>query len=145
MGKLSREKGAAFERRVANWLNAVLGTSESKDWKRELRETQQGNLGDVRDSAEEWPYVIQCKHMKQPSPFRALKEAREGALQSHGRQAFGIAIIRRHGGENLVAMGEDTLATMLCAMQEDDDPYPGREQQIVDILSYLENKKIDTL
>jgi len=117
MGKLSRDKGAAFERRVANWLNAVLGTSESRDWKRELRETQQGNIGDVRDTTESYPFVIQCKHMKKPSPFKALQEAREGALRSHGRPEDGVAIVRRHGGEDMVCMGVGTFGALVRAME----------------------------
>lgn len=102
MGRLSRNKGAAFERLIAKWMN-MLGLW-CADWRRELRETQQGNIGDVRDYMRAWPLRIQCKHMKKPSPFKALREAKEAASRGDEPEWFGVAMIRRHGGEDMVCM-----------------------------------------
>ena len=115
MGKLSRNKGANFERRIANWMN-TLGL-RSTVWRRELRETQQGNIGDVRDSTGDYPIVIQCKHMKNPSPFRALEEAKVAALKGRGRADLGVAMIRRHGGSDMVCMTPSLFGSMMVAVE----------------------------
>ena len=129
MGRLSREKGARWERRLANWMNALrLG---SLDWRRELRETQQGNVGDVREITGQHPLVIQGKHEKQPSPWKATTEAREGATTSEGNALFGVACIRRHGGEDLVCMRPDTFAVLLEALRAATDHMDVREWMLL--------------
>jgi len=102
MGGLSRMKGANFERKIAKWLNSQ--ELESAVFVRELRETQQGNIGDVPDQENMVPFIHQVKHMKTPSPFRALKEAKEAAVKRHGEEMFGVALIRRDGGEDMVCI-----------------------------------------
>ncbi len=111
MGKLSREKGARYERAIANWMQLV--ASVFSDWRRELRETQQGNIGDVYDSKRTHPIVIQTKHMKRPSPFGAWREARKGAKKRGYSEDSGVAIIRRHGGETIVIMSPAMFACLL--------------------------------
>lgn len=120
MGKLSRTKGAAFERRIARWLSRILGIEV---W-RQTDETQQGNMGDVRIALAEpaaahpllqhGQLVIQAKHMKQPSPWRALGEAEDAAGDN-----FPVACIRRHGGEDIVVMRPDVFAWLLTGNRSD--------------------------
>ena len=102
MGKLSTEKGKAFERRIAKWMRDL--GSRFGGFVRELRETRDQNIGDVYDEMDEYQVVIQCKHMKRPSPFKALKEAKEGAVSRGRHEALGVACIMRDGGEKMVCM-----------------------------------------
>jgi hypothetical protein len=127
MGKLSRRKGAAFELKVAGWLNDLdLSVPQQKlegitylspDWKRNLTETQLGNRGDVYDLMGIWPLVIQCKHTKRPNPMGALAEAKEAATTSNGSPHFGVAMIRKHGGEDMVCMTPTLFATFMKMAQ----------------------------
>ena len=129
MGKLSKVKGDRFENRLARWMNVFTGakTSESPSqaWKREIRETQQGNMGDVVDTTGVWPLILEGKHRKAPSPWKALQQVKEAALEYHGREALGVAMIRRQGGEDLVIMTPHLFATM-TAMIDSVYTTPGR-------------------
>lgn len=57
MGANSRQKGAAFERDVANYLNTELGTS----LRRNLTQYQINDLGDLITDDPSWPFTIECK------------------------------------------------------------------------------------
>lgn len=92
MGAHQRRKGANFERKIARWMKAL------GDFWRQTDETQQGNVGDVRDRTSRFPLVVQAKHQKQPSPWKAMEEA-ETACRG---EDIPVAIVRRHGGEDLV-------------------------------------------
>lgn len=86
MGKLSRNKGAAFEREVANLLETIPGVRA----KRCLVETREGNVGDIETNL---PYVIQCKVGAVPPIYPAVDQA-VAAAGSTGKTP--VAIIRRN-------------------------------------------------
>lgn len=71
MGKMSRRKGQAFELRIAAWMRELTG----HNYRREVRETQRGNIGDV--VAEDGDFLVQCKVGKTPPIWKALPEAEE--------------------------------------------------------------------
>lgn len=91
MGKLSRNKGAAWEREVASRMTEATGV----ECKRCLIETREGNSGDITT---ELPYSVQCKVGQRPNPIAALEEARESAIPG---EEMPVAIIKRnqHGKE----------------------------------------------
>lgn len=86
MGKLSREKGAKWERAVCKMF-ADAGISMA----RSLNETRDGNCGDVRG---EVPIVAQCKVGQLPNPYQALREA----VAAAGPGEHPVAIVRRNRG-----------------------------------------------
>ena len=86
MGGLSRSKGIAFEREIARRFS-VAGRTKVE---RELREVQQGNIGDL---ASDLPCAFQLKVGANPSVWKAVREA-EAAAKGTGRYA--IAIVRRN-------------------------------------------------
>lgn len=112
MGASQRAKGHSFERRVAKWLR---DHGIGNFW-RETDETQQGNVGDVRDKASRFPLVIQCKHQKAPSPWKAMKEAEEAVRPGE----LAVAAVRRHGGEDLVIMRPRDFMVLLRAIEAQD-------------------------
>jgi hypothetical protein len=105
------------------------------DWKRNLDETQQGNVGDVRDKSRILDLVIQCKHMKKPSPLRALDEAQEAATTSKLYPEMGVACIQEHNGTKAVIMDPRLFAALLITA-DDWGQECGRsiEDRILDIL-----------
>lgn len=105
MGAHQRNKGARFERAVARWLRVLAG-----EFHRQTDEPQQGNVGDIKSS--KWPLSIQAKHQKQPSPWRALAEAEEAARV----EEIPIAMIRRHGGEDMVAMRPEAFMRIVTTL-----------------------------
>jgi len=108
MGKRSIRKGKAFERRIARWLSSVLGM----EVRRQTDEPQQGNVGDVRVSlSPSTRLVVQAKHQKQPSPWRAIEEAESAADPDD----IAVACVRRHGGEDIVVMRPQVFRAMLDA------------------------------
>lgn len=126
MGKLSQEKGAKFENRIARWLNQLL---PSPDFKRILEERRNGNVGDVKDTRKVFSLIGQGKHMKRPSPLRALDQAREAAITSDVAPFFGVAFIREDRGTNAVVMDPHFFAILIrivddyayeCNMTPDD-------------------------
>lgn len=115
MGKLSREKGANFERKIARWLQNLF---PSMDWRRNLDETQQGNVGDVREKSRKLDMVVQCKHMKKPSPLRALDEAQQAAITSNLHPEMGIACIQEHRGTAAVVMDPGLFAVLIATVDK---------------------------
>lgn len=88
MGKLSRAKGASFERETANRLEMI---DPSVKARRCLIETQQGNQGDIVTTL---PLAIQCKVGAVPPIYDAIDQAVEAA---RGRaDILPVAIIRRN-------------------------------------------------
>lgn len=119
-GKASRDKGNRFMQRTAVWLREVLRVGDF--WKN-VEETQQGNSNDLKDqSSDPFPLAVECKHQRTPSPWAALKQAEAGATKGH----LPVAIIRRHGGEDMVCMRPDDWAVLvLCArLIWEEDPLP---------------------
>lgn len=98
MGRLSREKGAAWERECAARLRAIGVKAE-----RNLTETREGNSGDVWTDL---PLAIQCKVGARPDIYGAVKEADAVASPKHD---FAVAVIKRNGSRHKPA---DELAVM---------------------------------
>jgi hypothetical protein len=74
MGKLSRDKGARFEREVANMLAHIDPTA-----KRNVAECQEASV----DIITKLPLAIQCKNLGKWSttPHKVYIQARDGALK----------------------------------------------------------------
>lgn len=89
MGKLSRNKGANFEREVAKMFSVATGRKAV----RVLEETREGNVGDV--VVEGLPLSIQCKVGGVPPIYGAINEATEAAAKTGH---IPVAIIRRNAG-----------------------------------------------
>jgi len=120
MGKLSRTKGANFERSVARRMNVVqLG---SADFARVTSETQEGNAGDVKDRNDYIPLVIQCKHRAKINVNEAVREADAAvALKMfRGRtySAIPVAWCRWQGGQEIVAMRPEHFFQLLFAAHD---------------------------
>ena len=123
-GKLSRDKGANYERGVARWLNSLL--LRSAHFRRNVVETQQGNMGDVLDTGGVHPLVVQCKHKKQMNVRTAIQEAEEAAAKRYPGDAFlspfmPVAFCKWHGGEEIVAMRRHIFGTLLIALDAPED------------------------
>lgn len=123
MGKRSRRKGAAFERRVAKWLREDL---QLGDFWRQTDETQQGNAGDVRDRSGSVPILLQVKKGAAPSPWKAMQEAEE-ATEDSISATLPIGIVHRdqrkpgEGAEQLVVMRPELLAAFLSVVENAED------------------------
>lgn len=85
MGKLSRAKGAAFEREMANAMTKATGL----DFKRVLVETREGNSGDVEGPLN---ISVQCKVGEMPPIYAAVEQACEAAKPGDIR----VALVRRN-------------------------------------------------
>ena len=115
MGKLSRTKGANFERRLARWFSYLFNDRIF----RQTDETQQGNRGDIRfeiprGCAQGLQLVVQAKHMRQPSIWAALAEAEKAC--SDDATDLAVACVRRHGGEDVVVMRPDVFALLIAGI-----------------------------
>lgn len=111
MGKLSRAKGAAFEREIANLINARIPGAKAK---RCLVETQQGNVGDI---VNEIGLAIQCKVGAVPPIYPAIDQA--VAARKAGETP--VAIIRRNarGGKkyDLAVLRLDDFLTTVASLR----------------------------
>lgn len=95
MSKRSVSKGKRWEREVARTLTDATGVPH----KRVLRESRDGNSGDVRSER----VVVQCKAGKRPDIYGALAQAEEAATDSELPVA---AIHRTHRGGEKMAVNE---------------------------------------
>lgn len=105
---------------VARWYQEILQTEVN----RQTDEPQQGNRGDVPVYLSPSILLItQAKHQRQPSPWRAMREAEEAAIsRSDGATSvLPVACVRRHGGEDLVCMRPRDFSKLLQAAQLGDD------------------------
>ena len=118
MGKPSRDKGHNFERKLVRWFKEMLYPAE-----RNLTETRTGNTGDVfvplrwaRQSQDWGPYrlVIQAKHKKSPSVWKAMEEAITAARSPSD---VPVAIVRRTHDQTLVVMEPRTFAALLAGSE----------------------------
>lgn len=66
-GKSARAKGAAFERQIANELNAELGVN----LRRNLKQYQVNEEGDLVDDTGKFPFDIECKAYADGSGLKA--------------------------------------------------------------------------
>lgn len=113
MAKISRDKGAAFERETAKWFREL-----GLDARRNVQETQLGNNGDVLVA--DFPVTIQCKVGVNPPIFPALDEA-EAVGDPLGH--LPIAVIRRNankgrgrGRDCVVLRTKDFLTILRCLL-----------------------------
>lgn len=103
MGKLSREKGAAFEREVCAMFREA-----GIPMLRTLTETRDANIGDLRGEA---PVVIQCKVGGCPSPYAALREAIAAARP--GEHPVAAVRFNRQNGRGKLDMAVLPLADLI--------------------------------
>ena len=90
-GNRSRRKGHAFERRIANDLNAA-----GYDAKRNLEEVRSGNCGDI-EFGDGTPLTIQCKCYANQVPWKqAIREAEEAARP---RNHYAVAVTKSNNAE----------------------------------------------
>lgn len=87
-GAASRRRGHDWEREVSRDLSSLYGVQAE----RILDETREGNSGDVGSNL---PLAVQCKNQRQPSVWRALREAEEAA----GPGEHPVAAVRRRHGQ----------------------------------------------
>lgn len=104
MSKRSIRLGKRWEREVARSLTEATGVEH----KRVLRESRDGNSGDVRSER----VVYQCKAGKRPDIYGALEEAEAAATDSELPVA---AIHRTHrGGEKMAVLRWDDWVDVLA-------------------------------
>lgn len=93
MGRMSRNKGAAFEREIAIRLSALLG----RDVKR--------RLGQARDAGHDLdgtdPFLIECKRRARISVYEWYEQVVKAAA---GRGGIPMVIMRQDNGEALVLL-----------------------------------------
>lgn len=94
MGKSQRDKGHNWEREVAKRLRAY-----GIDARRNILEAQLGNTGDVHvfNSDSEMIACVQCKNMKSPSVWKAMREAIESCdVQTRmGENPIPVSVVKR--------------------------------------------------
>jgi len=96
MGKYSRDKGARFEREIANKLKEVFGP-------RVTRSSGQCFSGDTRADVDCPDLWVECKVGKRPNIKAALEQA-EGARDSSGSTKTPIAICKWDRDEAIASM-----------------------------------------
>ena len=92
-GKWSRNKGASYERAVAK-LFKFWGWPDAK------RNLDQYQAVDGRDLKGTFPFVVQCKCGKAPSPWKAYQEARDSCTEDE----IALAVVKRDNTEAVVIM-----------------------------------------
>lgn len=85
MGRLSRTKGAAYEREIVRRLKDI-----GIDAARNLTETRDGNCGDIVTPT--LPITWQCKVGARPPIYEAVEEAYAAAKPGH----HPVAVVRRN-------------------------------------------------
>lgn len=88
MGRRSLRKGKQWELAFCRIAEEITGLSHE----RELTETREGNIGDVR--AEGVPVAYQCKWRQRMDVFGAVREAQEAARDGE----FAVAALKRSRG-----------------------------------------------
>lgn len=91
MGKMQRDKGARFERAVADFLKPLFPGSRR-------------GIGQTRSASEcpdvdNTPFWVECKHGKKPNIRAAMEQAMKA---TDGRPV--VAIVKDNGKEPLVTM-----------------------------------------
>lgn len=110
MGKKSRDKGAAFEREIANLI--------SKYWPDAKRNLDQYQGSDGRDLSETQPICMQLKRRKRTMLWEiklAYVEARESASADY---PYPMAIWRDDGEEAYCMMKVEHLIEWLCLLED---------------------------
>jgi hypothetical protein len=89
-GKRSRNKGAAWERRVASYLREHTGAFAERN----LTETRDGNVGDITTDL---ALVGQCKTGARPPIYDAVRQALD---VSAGTRKWAVAFVHRDGSRH---------------------------------------------
>lgn len=105
MGKFSRDKGARFEREIANRLKEVFGS-------RVTRSSGQCFSGDTRADVDCPNLWVECKVGKRPNIKAALEQAEE-ARESSESTKTPIAICKWDRDEPIASMRVDTFIEFL--------------------------------
>ena len=99
MGKMQRDKGARFERWVANALKHL--------WPESRRGILQTRSSSEVADVEGTPYWIECKHQKRPNIHAAMAQAYEASLESMlttSNFKAPVVVSKRDGEPPLVTM-----------------------------------------
>ncbi|WP_103171574.1 hypothetical protein [Paracoccus sp. SY] len=83
MSARNREKGASFERYIANELFLRLGIS----FRRDLDQYRERERGDLITDDENWPFLVECKKVRQISLGAWRKQATAAARKANRRPA----------------------------------------------------------
>lgn len=105
MGKFSRDKGARFEREIANRLKEVFGS-------RVTRSSGQCFSGDTRADVDCPNLWVECKVGKRPNIKAALEQAEE-ARESSESTKTPIAICKWDRDEPIASMRVDAFIEFL--------------------------------
>ena len=113
MGKKSRDKGAAFERTVAQWFTKALGVEH----RRGLNQWRNGNeVADVEPVEGGGAFWIEAKKSKaQPRIAAALKQA-EAAMKDRPMMPVAVTMMDRE--RPIVSMYADDFLDMLKEWRE---------------------------
>lgn len=105
MGKYSRDKGARFEREIANRLKEVFGP-------RVTRSSGQCFSGDTRADVDCPDFWVECKVGKRPNIKAALEQAEE-ARESSRSIKTPVAICKWDRDEAIASMRIDVFIQLL--------------------------------
>ena len=95
MGKLSRTKGASYERHVASVLRPYYPNAK--------RGLGQARAGHEVDDVEGTPFWVQCKHGQRPNLLEALSQADRDRIAA-GDLRPSLVIARKNGGADVVCL-----------------------------------------
>ena len=110
MGKHSRDKGARFERYVANILKPVFGQNVT-------RSSGQCFKGDTRADVDCPTLWVECKVGKRPNIKAALEQAEEAARSSNSNKKC-VAICKWDRESPIATMRlEDFIEMLSCAIK----------------------------
>lgn len=104
---MSRRKGAAFERQIANELGRQLGLT----FKRDLRQYQDRELGDLVCTAD-FPFLIECKAAASGTDCRTAWELQAAKAAEHTGQ-YPVVIYKFDFHPPKCRVGFDALAEAL--------------------------------
>ncbi len=109
IGRLSRRKGATFERQVAKDMRPIFGAHV----KRGLAQSRFGR-GEAPDVDGCKPFWIETKHGKQTNPRAALKQAEDGmAAAARDGDRWPVAVCKDDRAKPFVVMPYDVFLEIL--------------------------------
>jgi len=113
MGKFSRDKGARFEREIANKLKEVFGS-------RVTRSSGQCFSGDTRADVDCPKFWVECKVGKRPNIKAALEQAEE-ARESSESTKTPVAICKWDRDEPIASMRLSDFIEILKSIYKEKD------------------------
>lgn len=115
MSKAQREKGARYERDIATRLRDVFGP----DIHRGIQWRGGSEAGDITGTdMPEWLH-LECHHGNSSTPFAKLRQAESDRPATDVLRA---AVVKRHGGDELVAMRWDDFIRLVALLAESKRP-----------------------